>query len=88
MERQEYLEQCRLTAVRSHGRSMQAIRNLDWLKGELVIYNGEKCYPYCYKLSFGADGRTIHTAVLMSIKTGTLIEAPLSAVGEEEWQMK
>lgn len=85
MERHEYLESLRLGAVRSHGGGMQAIRNLKWLKGELVIYNGERCYPYCYKLSFGADGRTIHTAVLMSIKTGTLIEAPLSAVKEEEW---
>lgn len=85
MERHEYLESLRLGAVRSHGGGMQAIRNLKWLKGELVTYNGERCYPYCYKLSFGADGRTIHTAVLMSIKTGTLIEAPLSAVREEEW---
>lgn len=69
MDRKKYLEKCKAACM--------DYTDDDSLK---VMFNGIKCYPYAYQLSFNPNGEPLHTAVL--IDNGTLMYARLADVKE------
>lgn len=77
MERTEYLQMCQKCSVITKGIG-SIIQNFP---AELIVeYDEIQYYPYAYKLSFDAQGKPQHIAVLHSLVANAITNAKLEKV--------
>lgn len=78
MDRAKFLEMCRSVAVLPNG-----IGSVKKVPPELRLkYKDMTFYPVGYKLTFTADGKPSHTAILHDLKANSILECDLLKVME------
>lgn len=73
MDRKDYLERMQRAIVSEANHGTVAPE-------DTVEYNGTRFYPYGYELTFDAQGKTIHLAILHDLKANSVLRCRLEQV--------